>query len=82
MSKFTVCISTICTTFKGFPKAVALPPKIMNTQQLIVIDGNVSYANHKPSERRIYCDFQSLGEYADFAELLVTVIKQSGNIEL
>ena len=52
MSKFTGCISTLCTTFKGLLKAVDLPSEIANMQQHIMTAGNVGYANHKPSERR------------------------------
>lgn len=41
--------------------------------------GNVDYANHKPSEQRIY-DFQLLGKHTDFAEFLVAVVKQGRNV--
>lgn len=80
MSKFTGCISTLCTTFKGLLKAVDLPSEITNMRQHIMTAGNVDYANHKPSERRICHDFQLLGKHTDFAEFLVAVVKQGRNI--
>lgn len=64
MSKFTGCISTLCTTFKGLLKAVDLPFEITNMQQHIMTAGNVGYANHKPSERRTVSDDSPHGEFA------------------
>lgn len=80
MSKFTGCISTLCTTFKGVSKAVDLPSEITNMTWHIMTAGNVGYANRKPSERRIYRDFQLLGKHTDLAEFLVAVVKQGRDV--
>ena len=64
MSKFTGCISTLCTTFKGLSKAVDLPSEITNMLWHIISAGNAGYANHKPSERRTVSGDSPHGEFA------------------
>lgn len=63
MSKFTGCISTLCTTFKGLSKAVDLPSEITNMPWHIMTVGNVGYANRKPFKRRTVSGDSPPGEF-------------------